>query len=253
VQSSDAASEHGRSLAREFERVAPVFAERTRGRFDALDVVAFARVRPTDTVAEIGAGTGNFLSLFAGAAAQLIAVDVTPAMLVQAREHNRGLQLLAGDGLRLPLSPRSVEVVASAQTLHHVMQPVPFLAEMRRVATDGGRVIVVDQVAGERFEEIAVMNELERLRDPSHAASRPASALRIIVTAAGLGIVDERVVASQERLSSWMWPGEYPPERIETVRAFIARRGAQAGMGFERDGDDWVFERRRIMLLAERV
>jgi hypothetical protein len=124
---------------------------------------------------------------------------------------------------------------------------------MRRVAANDGRVIVVDQVAGERFEELAVMNELERLRDPSHAASRPASAFRIIVTAAGLRIVDERIEATEERLSSWMWPGEYPPERIEAVRDFIARRGAQTGMGFERDGDDWAFERRRIMLLAERV
>jgi SAM-dependent methyltransferase len=244
--------QHRHELAREFERVATTFSERTRGRFDDLDVVGFARVRPTDTVTEIGAGAGNFLSLFVGAAARLIAVDVTPAMLVQARRH-RGLDLVAGDGLRLPLSSRSVEIVASAQTLHHVMQPVPFLREMRRVVADAGRVLVVDQVASERFEEIGVMNELERLRDPSHAASRPASAFRIILQAAGLRIVDERVVASEERLSSWMWPGEYPVERIEAVGAFIARRGAQTGMGFERDGDDWVFERRRIMFLAERA
>jgi ubiquinone/menaquinone biosynthesis C-methylase UbiE len=253
MRSPDPALEHRQELAREFERVATTFAERTRGRFDDMDVVAFARVRPTDTVTEIGAGTGNFLSLFAGAAARLIAVDVTPAMLVQARRHHRGLHLLAGDGLRLPLSSRSVEIVASAQTLHHVMQPVPFLGEMRRVVADAGRVLVVDQVASERFEETRVMNELERLRDPSHAASRPASAFRIILQAAGLRIVDERVVASKERLSSWMWPEEYPAERIEAVGAFIARCGAQTGMGFERDADDWVFERRRIMFLAERA
>ena len=252
VRSPDA-QEHGRALAGEFDRVAATFAERTRGRFDDMDVVSFSGVRATDTVVEVGAGTGNFLSLFAPAAALLVALDITPAMLMQARKHHRGLYLVAGDGLRLPLASASVDLAASAQALHHVVQPVPFLRELRRIVASTGRVLVVDQVATERFEEIAAMNELERLRDPSHAASRPPSAFRIMLSAAGLRIIDERVITSRSRLSEWMWPGEYPPERIDAVAAFIARRGVETGMGFERDADDWVFQRPRIMLLAERA
>jgi ubiquinone/menaquinone biosynthesis C-methylase UbiE len=252
VRSPDA-QEHGRALASEFDRAASSFAKRTKGRFDDMDVVAFSRVRAADTVVEVGAGTGNFLSLFAPAAARLVALDITPGMLMQARKHHGGLHLVAGDGLRLPLASASVELAASAQTLHHVIEPVPFLMELRRIVARRGRVLVVDQVATERFEEIAAMNELERLRDPSHAASRPPSAFRIMLSAAGLRIIDERVVTSRSRLSEWMWPGEYPPERIDAVAAFIARRGVETGMGFERDADDWVFQRPRIMLLAERA
>jgi ubiquinone/menaquinone biosynthesis C-methylase UbiE len=240
-------------VVREFDRTASAFAERTRGRFDHMGVVAFSRVRPTDTVVEVGAGTGNFLSIFSSSAAWLVGIDLTPAMLVQAREHHAGLQPVIGDGLRLPLRSRSVELVASAQALHHVPEPVPFLAEMRRVVTDEGRVLVVDQVARERFEEATAMNELEILRDPSHAASRPPSAFRIMLAAAGLKIVDERIDLSHDRLSNWMWLAEFPEERIEAVRDFIGRRGDETGMSFERDGDDWVFQRERIMLLAERA
>jgi hypothetical protein len=127
------------------------------------------------------------------------------------------------------------------------------LGEMRRVAAPDGRVLIVDQVAPERFEEAVAMNELEVLRDPSHAASRPPSAFRVMLAAAGLRIIDERIVSSEQRLSTWMWSQEFPPERIDKVRDFIARRGDETGMGFERDGDDWVFERRRMMLLAERT
>ena len=243
---------HSETVRREFSRAAEAFAQRTSGRFDDMDVVAFARARPEDVVVEVGAGTGNFLSLFGAVCERLVAVDVTPEMLLQARACHPELMLVAGDGARTPLRSGIVHLAATAQTLHHVPRPLPFLAELRRITARDGRVLVVDQLAPERYEQARAMNDLEVLRDPSHAASRPASAFRVMLEAAGLAIVDERHWASQQRLSSWMWRDEFPEERIDAVRAFIAARGDTTGMGFERDGDDWVFERRRIMLLAQR-
>jgi SAM-dependent methyltransferase len=238
------------TLRSEFERVAGYFAERTKGRFDALGVVEFARITPGETVAEVGAGTGNFLSLFEEKAGRLVAIDLVPGMLQVARKELPGVDALVADGARLPLRSRSIDVVASAQAFHHVAQPVPVLREMRRVAAPGGRVLVVDQAATEHFEEAVAMTELEVLRDPSHAVSRPPSAFRIMFRAAGLDIVDERIAEDEQRLSNWMWPGEFPEERIEAVRSFIEEHGAETGMGFGRDGDDWVFVRRRAMFLA---
>ncbi|MCA1702945.1 MAG: class I SAM-dependent methyltransferase, partial [Actinobacteria bacterium] len=136
--------------------------------------------------------------------------------------------------------------------LHHVFEPVPFVREMRRVCAQGGRVLIVDQAATESYEQIALMNELERVRDPSHAMSRPPSAFRAIVMAAGLEIVDERIFEDRNSFSNWMWPGEFPTERIAEVRNLVAKIGVDTGMEFEREGDDWTFTRRRIMLLARR-
>lgn len=244
-------AEHDATVREEFDRAAAHFAERTKGRFDHMDPVAFARTVPGETVVEVGAGTGNFLALFAEVAGRRIAVDLTPAMLAQARRQ-AGIELVAGDGRRLPLRSGSVDLVTSAQALHHVHDPATVVKEMRRVARPGGRVLLVDQVATERYEEALMMTELELARDPSHAMSRPPSAYRMIVRAAGLEILDERVAESEQRLSSWMWPGEFPEERIAAVGELIEKIGAETGMGFERDGDDWVFVRRRLMLLAER-
>jgi ubiquinone/menaquinone biosynthesis C-methylase UbiE len=244
-------ADHDAAIRAEFDRVAEAFSRRTAGRFDHMDVVAFSRARPGDTVVEVGAGTGNFLSLFREVAARLVAVDLTPAMLAQARGHD-GLHLVAGDGRRLPLRSQSVDLAASAQALHHVHDPVAVVKEMRRVTRPGGRVLLVDQVATEKYEEAAMMTELELARDPSHAVSRPPSAYRMMARAAGLEVVDEQVSESEQRLSSWMWRGEFPEARIERVSDLIEEIGPETGMGFERDGDDWVFTRRRLMLLAER-
>ncbi|MBA3349777.1 MAG: hypothetical protein H0T12_04395, partial [Actinobacteria bacterium] len=58
-------------LQTEFTRAATGFSERTKGRFDDMDVLAFARFQPSEMVLEVGVGTGNFLSLFAGASMTL--------------------------------------------------------------------------------------------------------------------------------------------------------------------------------------
>ncbi len=242
---------HRAEIQEEFGRAAEPFARRTAGRFDALDAVAFSQVGRGASVMEVGAGTGNFLSLFRAVAGPLLAVDLTHEMLRVAREVHDGLSLVVGDGYALPFASGSVDLVTSAQTFHHIHRPVPVLKEMRR-APDG-RILVVDQVASERYEEAALTSDLETVRDPTHAASRPPSAMRIMLGAAGLRIVGERIVEDQQRFSHWMWPDEFPQERIDAVRAFVEKHGDRTGMGFAREGDDFVFVRRRMMLLAERV
>jgi SAM-dependent methyltransferase len=237
-------------IVEEFTRAAPGFAERTKGRFDELDAVAFSRVTEGARVLEVGAGTGHFLSLFEDVAAVLVAVDITPAMLQQARQDHPRIAPVLGDGAHLPLRSNSIDLATSAQMLHHVWQPLPILNELRRVVKPDGAVLIVDQVAPERFEEAIAMTELDTIRDPSHAASRPPSAFGVLVQAAGLEVSDLRIVESKSRLSKWMWPGEFPDDRIEAVRAFIEARGKETGMEFERDGDDYSFTRRRILLRA---
>ena len=200
----------------------------------------------------MGAGTGNFLSLFSEVAGRLIAIDLTPAMLEVARRRHEGIEVLAGDGARLPIASRSIDLVATAQVLHHIHEPVPVIAEMARVARDDGNVLIVDQVCTESYENAAIMNELEVIRDPTHAATRPASAFRIMVQKAGLEIVDERLWEGRARFSEWMWPQEFPEERIAATRRFIERFGDATGMNWKREGDDWTYTRRRLMILAAR-
>jgi SAM-dependent methyltransferase len=240
-------------LQEEFERAASGFAERTKGRFDKMDPVGFSRVEPGAAVVEVGAGAGNFLSKFEEVAGLLVAVDLTHGMLIEARKNNPGISVVRAHGARLPIASRSIDLIMSAQAFHHIWEPIPVLRAMRSAMKPDGRMLLVDQLATESFEQIAFMNELEALRDPSHATSRPPSAFRIMVRQAGFEIEDERIVEVRNRFSEWMWPGEFPPERIERVRQHIDKVGAETGMEFRTEGSDLTFLRRRIMILARRA
>ncbi|MGH2813247.1 MAG: class I SAM-dependent methyltransferase [Actinomycetota bacterium] len=246
---SETEYEHRKALQEEFGRAAATFGIRTRGRFDHMGVVDFSRIAPGGSVAEIGAGTGNFLALFAETASRLVAIDLSSAMLSEARRLHSRLAVVAGEGRSLPLANASFDLVACAQMIHHVLDPTPLLREMARVAA--GRVLVVDQVAEEDERAAAAMTELETLRDPSHAASRPPSAYRGLLSQAGLTLIGERIVEGRQRFTEWMWPEEFPEERFRAVREFIDTRGADTGMDFQKEGDDYLFARKRMMLLAE--
>ena len=249
----DADPDHIEVLRSEFDRAAASFDARTVGRFNHLKVVEFSRAAPGAIVLEVGAGTGGFLSLFDEVASIQIGVDLTPGMLAEMSRTKPNLTPTLADGANLPIRSEVIDLVASAQMFHHVHQPLPILREMRRVVRLEGHALVLDQVASERVEEVEMMHKLEVLRDPSHAATRPPSALRIMVLSAGFEIADEKIASSEQRMSSWMWPGEFPAQRMDAVDRFISEHGHDTGMGFERDGDDWVFERRRMMLLLRRV
>lgn len=244
---------HEDAVREQFTRAADAFAERSKGRFDKIGAVEFSRIASGQVAAEVGAGTGHFLSLFGDVAGLLIAIDLTRGMLERARRDHPELTLVVGDGTRLPVASRSIDLVATAQALHHIRQPVEVLKECRRAVAPKGHVLVVDSVATERYEEAEMMNRLDTIRDPSHAAFRSPSAMRLIVRSAGLELVDEQLSVERQTLSDWMWPGEFEEGREQMVRDFIEKHGHETGMEFEREGDDWSFTRRRLMLLARRA
>ena len=228
-----------------------MFAQRTVGRFDHLDVPAFSRVRDGDSVIEVGAGTGNFLSLFTGIGVPLVAADLTPGMLRVARERNPVLLCAAGDGARLPFADGSFDLVTSAHAMHHIPEPVPVLLEMRRLVRGGGRVVVVDLAAPDDPREAARADEVMTIRDPSHATSLTVDALRDALAKAGLREADHRVVDRRGLVSNWMWPGEFPEDRIAAVHSFVKDHWDELGMDLRPEGDDdFSYRDRRMMFLA---
>jgi SAM-dependent methyltransferase len=108
-------------------------------------LVKFAGVTPADTVLDVGTGTGVVAITGARVGATVTALDLTPALLEDAR-HNAtiagvdGIVWTEGDAENLPYPDASFDVVVSQ--FGHMFAPRPEVAigEMRRVLKPGGRL-----------------------------------------------------------------------------------------------------------------
>ncbi len=103
------------------------------------------KLRPTDTVLEIGCGIGRITRGLAERAAEVIALDVSDEMLSQAQALNPHLQhvrWVLGDGTSLQGVPDgSVDACVSVVVLQHVPDPaitLGYVREVGRVLAPGG-------------------------------------------------------------------------------------------------------------------
>ena len=108
-------------------------------------LVAFGKVAAGERVLDVGTGTGVVAITAARAGAHVKAIDLTPALLDEAR-HNAQIagvdvEWQEGDAEALPYPDASFDVVMSE--FGHMFAPRPdvAIAEMRRVLKPGGRVV----------------------------------------------------------------------------------------------------------------
>jgi SAM-dependent methyltransferase len=95
-----------------------------------------------DTVLDVACGSGFGLQMLGDAGAQPVGVDYDTDALDAIRRAKPRSRLVRGDAGRLPLASESVDVVVSFETLEHVLDAGAMVAEVRRVLTPGGRLVL---------------------------------------------------------------------------------------------------------------
>jgi ubiquinone/menaquinone biosynthesis C-methylase UbiE len=91
-------------------------------------------------VLEVACGTGRFTSLLADHGADIVGLDISPAMLKQGRDKARSvgvdehLEFMRADAARLPFPDDHFDAVLAMRFFHLADRPASFLSEMARVS-----------------------------------------------------------------------------------------------------------------------
>ena len=153
-------------------------------------MVDAASLRGGERVLDVGPGTGHTAVAFAPHVAEVVGIDLTPAMLEQARgvaaaAGAENIRFVEGDAMALPHGDASFDVVTCRVCAHHFADPAAALHEAARVLGPGGRLILVDTVSPEDPALDTFLNAIEFLRDPSHVRNHRVSEWCAMFRAAG--------------------------------------------------------------------
>ena len=238
-------SHHQALIVDQFTQQARPFAElATHSQEDAFRLLLEAAApQANDEVLDVACGPGLVACFLAPHVRHVTGVDLTPAMLEQARrlQAEKGLHNLSwrlSEAESLPFADGAFSLVVTRYALHHMPSPAACVAEMTRVCRHGGRIVIVD-VYTTSAEQEEHYNRFEKLRDPSHARALRLEELQAMAAGAGMGEVRcsfYRLATEMESQLAASFPNPGDEERLrEMLRQDVGRN--QTGLEPYWDGE----------------
>src|SRR6059036_1431206 len=106
--------------------------------------VRAARSSPNRPVLDLGCGTGDLASLATRSGHRVVGVDLSRAMLSEARRKSPGLPVVQGSALALPFADQSFGGAVSGFVLRNLNDLPRAFAELARVLEPGGPIALMD-------------------------------------------------------------------------------------------------------------
>jgi arsenite methyltransferase len=103
---------------------------------------------PGERICEIGFGPGRTLERLAAGGAEVVGVDVSPAMVAAAGRRNAKsiaagrMRLHQGDGITLPVADDGLDAVIAVHAIYFWPEPTTTLADITRALRPGGRLVL---------------------------------------------------------------------------------------------------------------
>ncbi len=212
------------------------------------------------SVLEVAAGTCACGRALAATAAAVTCLDTTPEMLAVGRDEAQkaglsNMVFVRGDAADLPFPDGSFDMVFCRLAFHHIPNYEAPFAEMVRVLRTGGRMVLIDLIAPEESLR-ATRDELELIRDPSHAKVLSADEMRSLFESARLSITHCDQTDLPVRLEDWLDVTKAQPAVAEEIRqrfAADAAGGAPTGFSPYEKAGELYFPQQWFTLIGEKA
>jgi len=212
-------------------------------------MVALSGVKQDQRALDVACGPGFLTMTLATRASQVVGFDATDAFLALARaEAGRreldNVEFRSGDAEALPFDDASFDVVCCRAAFHHFARPERVLAEMKRVARPGGKLLIGDMLGSEDGDKAAYRDHMEKLCDPSHAHTISESEFRRLFQDAGLSVEFAATGPFDIDLEEWIEHGGPSAETAAELRRMIVAclHDNKADLAVRRDGDRVSFK-----------
>jgi ubiquinone/menaquinone biosynthesis C-methylase UbiE len=239
-----------REIIGQFTKQAEAYAELTKDLGDpSLEPILNAvRLTPADEVLDVACGAGGLTLSLAKIARHATGIDLTAAMVDQARalqiERNiENVDWHVADILPLPFKDSAFSVVISRAAFHPFADPAGVLDEMIRVCGSAGRIAVIDLTPA--ATKSSAFDMIERLRDPSHTHALTVEELRDLGRRSGLKEITVSAVSTPpiplEAVLATSFPHDDDMKRVrELYRQDAETMNDDLGLSVTKTGEEIV-------------
>jgi ubiquinone/menaquinone biosynthesis C-methylase UbiE len=180
---------------------------------------------PEDVAVDLACGPGTLALRFAKHVCWMCAYDLTPAILLRARQSaaQHGvldkLGFAIGDAQTLPFADGSLDLAVTSYSLHHISDPARVIHEMARVVKRGGRVGLIDIIVPEDPKVRELNHRIEWIRDHSHCRSLTLGEFQAMLNDAGLRITATETREHPRVFEHWMHVAGWRASDAEFIEA----------------------------------
>lgn len=240
---------HNKLIIEQFTRQAIPFAKKSAQYIDETfeKILSVVEVDQSDSVLDIACGTGSISIEFARLSRHVTGIDITPAMIEQAKVLQKESMLSnltweIGDiSKQLPHRSNSFSIVITRFSFHHLLKPLTVLAEMDRICKVGGQIIVIDPTPA--VDKAEMYNHVEKLRDPSHVKALTTYEFENLFEQARIPIRRRRSYTMKIELEDQLRTSFPDPENIIKIRQLFIEdtKSGLLGLNSHYDGDKIFF------------
>jgi SAM-dependent methyltransferase len=184
-------------------------------------LVELARPTSHDTVLDYAAGAGMAGFAVAPDVRTVEVADEFPDMLEEGKRLAGELGLVnvafsLVDLYALPYDTDAFSLVVCRNAFHLLPEPVAALAELLRVTSAGGRLVLVDPVVDELTDK--AFNDIARLREPAHRRHFLEEQIDGLVAQAGLQVTKRGRLRRTIDLDYWLQVAAVPAAKAGLIR-----------------------------------